>query len=130
MYTKTLTLAMAGLLALLSSGCQEEEKVLFEYPMVMTLAADHITPNSARLHAVITDGPVEQISEHGFVWGTSTILNVQDSDKVSFTGSPSAFNYSCDIAFEPDPFEKYFFRSYIVSGELIIYGNTVSFNAI
>ena len=121
---------MAVLFALLSSGCQEEEKVAFEYPMVMTLAADHITSNSARLHAVITDGPVEEISEFGFVWGTSTILNVEDSEKVSVTGSPSAFDYSCDITFEPDPFEKYSFRSYIVSGELIIYGNTVSFNTL
>ena len=130
MCSKTLPLVAAAFFALLFSSCQEEDTVEFEYPMVMTLAADQITSNSARLNAVITDGDVQEISEHGFVWGTTTILNVRDSDKVTIAGSPAALAYSCDISFVPDPFKKYFFRSYILSGELIIYGNTVSFDAI
>jgi hypothetical protein len=128
-FHKTLTLTGAGFLLLLLSSCQTEDTVAFEYPMVMTLEADHITGNSARLNAVITDGPVENILEYGFVWGTTTILNVRDSEKVTAAGSPSASNYYADITFEQDPSEKYFVRSFIKSGELIIYGNLVSFNA-
>ena len=126
---KTLILSLTGFLFLAFSTCQSEDTVELEYPMVMTLAADHITWNSARLNAEITDGSAESISEYGFVWGTSNILNVRDSEKVTTTGSPVALTYSQDITYEQDASQTYFVRSYIKSGELIIYGNLISFIA-
>jgi hypothetical protein len=109
------------------SACQSEDTVGLDYPMVMTLAADHITTSSARLHAEITDGSPEEISEYGFVWGTSIILNINDSEKASAAGSPSGLTYSHDVSFLEDHMETYYVKSYIKTGELIIYGNTVSF---
>jgi hypothetical protein len=93
----------------------------------MTLAADLIASNSARLNASIIYGSVESITEYGFVWGNSFVLNVGDSEKVFVSGRPSSGSYSCDIPDGLEKKQKYFVRAYIQSGELIVYGNLVTF---
>jgi hypothetical protein len=115
------------LLVLLLSACEPENDIERDYPIVKTLAVDHISSDGARLNAKVIYGPVESITEYGFVWGNSIVLNIQDSDKVSLDGYPITGDFSFDILQNLDKMQKYFVRSYIRSGNLIIYGNQVTF---
>lgn len=120
-------LTLVWFLLFLSSGCQKEKTVERDYPQIRTLAVDHITGDGARFNAVITGGSAESISEFGFVWGKSNILNLQYSEQIIVNGPPPEDNFSCVIIFAFESMNDYFVRSYIKSGTLIIYGNIVKF---
>jgi hypothetical protein len=114
-------------LVLLLSACQPENDIERDYPIVKTLAVDNITSDGACFNGHVIYGPVESITEYGFVWGNSVVLNIRDSDKVSLEGYPATGDFSCDILQRLEKMQKYFVRSYIRSGGLIIYGNLVTF---
>jgi hypothetical protein len=115
------------LLVLLLPTCEPEKDIERDYPIVKTLAVDNITSDGARFNAKIIYGPVESITEYGFVWGNSIVLNIRDSVKVSLEGYPITGDFSCDILQRLEKMQKYFVRSYIRSGNLVIYGNMVTF---
>ena len=115
------------LLIFLLSACQTENDIERDYPIVKTLEVDNITSDGARFNGQVIYGPLESITEYGFVWGNSVVLNIRDSDKVSLEGYPAASDFSCDIMQRLEKMQKYFVRSYIRSGGLIIYGNLVTF---
>ncbi len=114
-------------LILLLSACQPENDIERNYPIVKTLEVDNITSDGARFNGQVIYGTLDSITEYGFVWGNSVVLNIQDSDKVSLEGYPAASDFSCDIIQRLEKMQKYFVRSYIRSGGLIIYGNLVTF---
>jgi hypothetical protein len=117
-------------LVFLFSGCQKEKTVERDYPQIRTLAVDHITGDGARFNAVITGGSAESVSEYGFVWGTSSILNLQHSEKIIVNGPPPSDNFSCEITFALESMNGYYVRSYIKSGMLVIYGDIVNFRSL
>ncbi|HJZ39168.1 MAG TPA: hypothetical protein VJ203_02255 [Bacteroidales bacterium] len=124
------SLTLVCFLLFLSSGCQKENTVERDYPQIRTLAVDHITGDGARFNAVITGGSANSVSEYGFVWGKSGILNLQHSEKIIVNGPPPSDNFSCEITFALEGMNDYFVRSFIKSGTLIIYGNIVKFKGL
>jgi hypothetical protein len=126
-YLKTFILPAIIFLVLLLSACQPEFDIERDYPLVKTLAVDNITSDGARFNGHVIYGPVESITEYGFVWGNSVVLNIQDSDKISLEGYPTTGDFSCDIMQRLVKMQKYFVRSYIRFGDLVVYGNLVTF---
>lgn len=118
---------MAGTLWLLVSGCQVESIEERAYPIVMTLEPDPIPGTGVRLYARITSGELQQITEYGFVWGTSTVLNLTASEKATFSGSPAEGSYSHDITDGLESGQNYYVRSYIKWDETVFYGNMTGF---
>jgi hypothetical protein len=114
-------------LSLVFSACQTETMIERDYPLVLTLKVDHITSDGARYHAVILERSAAEITEYGFVWGNSVVLNINDSEKVLATGSPSESEFYFDIDNHLEEMQKYYVRGFVRSGELIIYGNMVTF---
>ena len=127
MSSMNLCMMLAGFFLLLLSDCQTEDTLERDYPIVSTLAADHITRDGARLQARITEGDITSITEYGFVWGTSIVLNLLDSEKATLPGSPVSESFSYEIVQALEATQHYYVRSYIRSGDLIFYGNMIAF---
>jgi hypothetical protein len=127
MYISKYGCIMAGLLLLLLSGCQTESIEERAYPIVMTLEPELMQGAGVRLFARITSGELQQITEYGFVWGTSTVLNLTDSEKITFNGSPVEGSYSHDITEGLEFRQNYYVRSYIRWDEIVFYGNMTGF---
>jgi hypothetical protein len=127
MQQKLIILLVQFMLVALLSACEPEHDIERDYPVIKTLAVDSITSDGARFNGQVIYGPVESITEYGFVWGNSVVLNIRDSEIVTVEGFPSTSNFSCDILHRLEKAQKYFVRSYIRSGDLVVYGNQVTF---
>jgi len=127
MNRKILIIAGLCFMFCLFSGCQEEDMIERDYPLLKTLAVDNITGDNVRFSALITAGSVENITEYGFVWAESFVLTLANSEKVIISGSPPAENFYCDVTYAFEPQNVYYVRSFIISDGLIIYGNMVQF---
>lgn len=124
---KILSLTGVFFLVLLFSSCQTEELLERDYPVVTTLAVGNISSHGARFNASLAAGDAAGISEYGFVWRKSIVLNLVLAEKITVQGSPPSGDYFYDIIGSLETSQRYYVRAYIIYGELIIYGNMVSF---
>lgn len=115
---------------LLILACQKEDTVEREYPQIRTSAVNHITADGARFNAEIISGDIESISEYGFVWGLTSTLSIQGSEKVVIGSVPSGNDFYSDITYALEEMKDYYVRSYVKAGELTIYGDAVKFKSL
>lgn len=121
----TIILAILSLLLLID--CNPETEISRDYPLVKTLSADSVTEARAVFNGRII-GTLEEIDEYGFVWSNSVILNIRDSYRIYREGAPEVPDFSISVSGEFEEFHTYYVSSYVRSGDLIIYGNTLGFS--
>lgn len=115
------------LVGVLFPGCEQDEPRHRDYPVVKTGSVNNITPDGARFHATVVSGDVESITEYGFVWGTSSLLDLQHSERIIIQESPTERSFFYDVTFALEPMEEYHVRPYVISGNFTVYGDVVSF---
>jgi hypothetical protein len=120
-------ISLIGFVLIFLAGCQKEKKTDRDYPQIRTLAVDQITSEGARFNAAIISGDVETITEHGFVWGSYDLLTINNSEKITIEEAPSKDQFSCDISFALEEMKEYYVRSFVKTGQLIVYGDVVKF---
>lgn len=131
MNNKSYFITLMGILFVILIGCQKEEKKTNrDYPQIRTIAVDQITSAGARFNAVITSGSSDGITEYGFVWGRSDQLKIEYSEKVLIEDAPEQEGFSAIVSFSLEAMKEYFVRSYIKVGNLVVYGDPVSFTSL
>jgi hypothetical protein len=116
-----------GFLILLNLGsCLEEEGINRDYPVPHTDEVTEITAKGARFTASISFPTVQEIVDHGFVWGKEPDLSVEKSFFVKL-GPTSADKFSSQITTTLQASVKHYCRSYIKTKNKTIYGNIVNF---
>jgi hypothetical protein len=128
MYKIHLFISIAALL--LFAGCQKDKTANRDYPQVRTLAVDKITAEGVRFNASIISGSAESITEYGFVWGKSNNLSIQYSEKVVEASVPEKDRFTLTVSYGFEPKRDYYARAYIKVGDLIVYGEVVSFKSL
>lgn len=119
---------ITGLMIFFASSCQPDREVERDYPILTTGVTD-ISMNSVNLQGLI-EGDLNDISETGFVWSTSTVLDLNNGEKFIRIGIPDQdrFTHLTDPSLLAGT--QYYARAFIRSGELIIFGNMISFTTL
>lgn len=118
-------LSVTGLLFLLAYACQPDRDLIRDYP-ILTTNVSEVTSDRALLDCSI-QGDASAITEYGFIWSTSTALDMNNGDKIILQGKPGLpeFSHYTDPALVPAT--TYYARAFVRAGNLTIYGNLVSF---
>jgi hypothetical protein len=108
------------------SACDEDEA---EFPELATAEAQQIGATSVVLEADITEIGSQRPVQYGFLWSTSSNLNVFNSDNRVDLGTTDAkrkFSIKLDGL---TPGTTYFARAFVADPEFtrVYYGNEISF---
>jgi hypothetical protein len=114
-------------LIILLATCEKERPIVRDYPIVKTLEPDNITSKGARFNAIILSGELDSVLECGFSWGSSLAIDTINSESLFVSERPQSADFSFNLNHELEINHKYFVRSYVKTGDLLIYGNLVTF---
>lgn len=105
-----------------NGSCVDGSCQLHTPPELTTLAVSQITPTSAVLNAELTATGGDQITDHGFCWGTSpNELNCEGLGELEVA---SAFSMTIE---ELDPLQTYYVEAYANAAVENSRGNQVNF---
>jgi hypothetical protein len=105
-------------------SCQPEKETERTYPLPVTSVSE-ITANGAVLESKIV-GSLSGISQYGFIWSVSVVLDMNNGDKAVYSGIPNDghFIHETGTLISGTP---YYARAFVESDGLVVYGNMVTF---
>lgn len=108
------------------TGCKDAEPDAREFPIVLTSSPKDVDETGATFQGeLIHEGKIPATS-YGFVWGIKDQM-VESSNKIILDQNPASnlFSIRIDHALAKDV--EYQIRAFATSGDITVYGNTISF---
>lgn len=107
-------------------SCTEESSYKDKMTFVSTSAMSEITSLSAKATGDVATAENENISERGFLWGETPILDSDNGTKLSSGSGPGNFTANLTgLTLGKD----YYIRSYAINNGTFFYGNIIKFTA-
>lgn len=108
------------------SGCKDTVPDGREFPIILTSLPKDIDETGATFHGeLITEGKLPATS-YGFVWGIKDPM-VESSNKIVLDRNPASNSFSIRIDHALAKDVEYTIRAFATSGNVTVYGNTISF---
>lgn len=123
-----LYIAIACLSALVS-GCEKEQNVVRDFPAISSTTVTAITTAGVTVAATFDEKFINDITDHGVVWGTNPRLSIKDDFQMQ-GGKPATSSFSFDIASNLAADREYYVRAYVVMKDKVIYGDAIKFTSI
>lgn len=116
-------------MAFLLFTCLEEDPVNRAFPVVDTGDVSNVSTAGARFSGTLAYRKLDEIIDHGFVWGTQEELSLEASFFASL-GTPAQAEFSADINSTLMARATYYCRSFARTKEKTVYGNLVKFSSL
>jgi hypothetical protein len=116
-----------GLSVFILNKCEKEKAVPRIYPRVNTFPVDEISKEGATFSGEIYSLGTENITEHGFVWGTSTVPTYDYNNKILLGPTEKTGEFKAEILTTLVKGTKYAVRAFVKTDEYIVYGQNLSF---
>lgn len=110
----------------LVTNCEKEKEHSRSYPQVRTNPVTNITDKGATFNGNIYTLGTEAITDHGFVWGEESTLDLND-DKTLLGPLTSGGDFSADIVSSLAKTKEYYVKAFVKTAEHIVYGPPVTF---
>ena len=117
----------AVLTLFLFTACEDKINDTRDYPEIETTGVSNITAGGATFSGVIISAGSSRIVEHGFVWGTSKVLNEPSNDRVYLGPVDGEQTVSFDLHTTLAEGKTYFFSFFVRTEGKMVYGNAVEF---
>lgn len=109
-------------------GCKDAEPDAREFPIILTGTPKDIDETGATFQGeLIQEGKIPATS-YGFVWGIKDQM-VESSNKIILNGNPSSNSFSIRIDHALAKDVEYKIRAFATSGDITVYGNSISFTS-
>ncbi|MGB4847352.1 MAG: hypothetical protein WBP41_05500 [Saprospiraceae bacterium] len=115
---------LLSLILLLS--CRNEKELPSEWPFVETLPVERSGDNFM-FHGNIINRPDDPITESGFIWSIYSNPSLVDSNKILSHVIVQKGEITAEKTLNLIPGTHYYCKAYLLSDQLIILGNQVSF---
>lgn len=107
--------------------CQKDEPVTRAYPRINTLAVNNITEKGVVFNAEIYDASDKEIIDHGFIWGYSSNLAYNGSERFSIGSKTGEGLFSKEITTTLEAGKTYYVKAYVKTTQYTVYGKVVEF---
>ncbi|HZV70153.1 MAG TPA: hypothetical protein VFG10_11445 [Saprospiraceae bacterium] len=108
-------------------SCRKEKELPAEWPFVETLPVEKYGQVFV-FHGNIINLPGNQITERGFIWSVYSNPNSIDSNRIVVPVEIQSGEITAEKSLNLIPGQKYYCKAYLLSDQLTILGNQVSFN--
>ncbi|HEY3404637.1 MAG TPA: hypothetical protein VGK59_14705 [Ohtaekwangia sp.] len=113
---------------ILQLSCTEEEIKSRPYPRVRTKSeVTDFTGGTAVFHGSITYITSAPITDHGFVWSTSSNLSLELSEKVSLGPKDSTGDFESEVDYTFQLNTTYYIRAYALTDTYTVFGEMIEF---
>lgn len=110
-------------------SCAEEDEGTSGYIKINTIGVTDITEKGVVFQANFDGSKIEDISNHGFVWGKGESVSTNSSFIINL-GEPSSNDYSANVGYQLEAGE-YYVRAFITTKENInFYGERIKFKSL
>ncbi|SRR5690606_2631334 len=114
------------LLAVLVTGCDEDNFSDTPYPRIKTLPAGAVSGAGATLRAEILSSGTEPIIDHGFYWGTTRYLS-DDMGEVVHLAAGTVGQFDANVNATLIAGQDYYAKAFVATESYVVYGDVVSF---
>lgn len=109
-------------------GCKDAEPDAREFPIILTGTPKDIDETGATFQGkLIQEGKIPATS-YGFVWGIKDQM-VESSNKIILKENPASNSFSIRIDHALAKDVEYKIRAFATSGDITVYGNSISFTS-
>ncbi len=110
----------------LISACRKDKELPTEWPFLETMAVEK-NGESFVFHGNIINQPDVIITETGFVWSIYSNPSYSSSNKITIPSVIQEGEITAEDTLNLIPGKLYYCKAYLVTDQLIIMGNQVSF---
>ncbi len=127
-YKKTsIFLILLSIITLCIITCNKQELGHQDFPRIKTTAVSMVSDTGAQFTGEIIDIPEDcEIIDYGFVWGPKKDVTI-NQEKISLGNIPTTGPISCFANYGMVEGNECFFKSFLQTSTLIVYGNELSF---
>jgi hypothetical protein len=126
LFTAILTFVFSVILFI---KCTQNEFLERNYPVIETLEVNNISDKGVTFNAEINNSSNYDITEHGFVWGTRTMPDINNYDKKTISSKIISGKFSANITTTLVVDKIYYVRAYLKTSKYIVYGNQTLFRS-
>lgn len=123
--SKLVLFSYLGLAVLILIKCEKEKAQPRVYPRVHTLPVNGITKDGATFFGEIYSLGTENITEHGFVWGTGSDPKYNYDNKVLLGETDKTGGFEAEILTTLAIGSNYHVRAFVKTDEHIVYGQNL-----
>jgi hypothetical protein len=109
------------------TSCNEHEITKRDYPRLDTKSVADLSASGATFRAEITFRGDFEISELGFIWSDTPLLELMDA-KGTVYSQEEGTTFSSTVSAEFDPATKYYVKSFVRTPDYLVYGQAVEFS--
>jgi hypothetical protein len=109
--------------------CDNYEFPKSPYPRIETLPVVNILETGVTFQGNITRLGEQEITNHGFVWGLSEDLSIDNEDKIQLGVASSPGTFDADVKSGLNKGQTYFVKAFVATENYFVYGDAVSFTS-
>lgn len=115
---------------LLLYRCEEVKPQPREYPRLKTQDVSEISEAGATFNAELYSTGTELITQHGFVWKTSEVMDINVDNKILLGPIEGTGPFKAVIKSTLFPETKYYVKPFAITSDFVVYGPSVAFSSL